>query len=111
MDPGDDDNGRRHAPADSELSRDIMRYYVRNPDAVDTIEGLARWRLLEERIYRTIEAVTRATAELVSLGLLEEALRPGAGALIGLNKNRLDDARLFAEGRPPRDTETPGAET
>ncbi len=63
MQPGDSD-------VDFNVAREILRFYLRNPQAADAVEGLARWRLLDERIYSTLEEVTRAVSWLVSQGLL-----------------------------------------
>lgn len=82
---------------DRELARDIIRYYLRNPRALDTLEGIARWRLLDERIHRTIREVREATSWLIERGLLEEDAA-GRRRLIGLNRERLEEARRFAGG-------------
>lgn len=39
---------------DSKLALEILQYYLRHPEAADTLEGVARWRLLEQRIHHTV---------------------------------------------------------
>ena len=41
---------------------EILSYFLRNPLAADTLEGVARWRLLDEVVYRKVEE-TRAALE------------------------------------------------
>lgn len=64
----------------------ILRYFARNPDAADTVEGVARWRLLDERIRSCIEQVTRAMKWLSAQGLLLQDELPGSRSTFRLNK-------------------------
>ena len=74
-----------------------MLYYLRNQEAADTLEGLARWRLQEERVFRTTRDVKRALDWLVSQGFLD-AQAHGARTLFRLNKSRVEDsAKMFGE--------------
>jgi hypothetical protein len=50
--------------------KDILRYFLRNPAGADTLEGIARWRLFDENLYRSIEETNRAVNSLVSHGFL-----------------------------------------
>ena len=57
----------------SEVSRvlfDILAYLADNPDAEDTIEGIAQWWLLEQKIRQQIPMVEKALAELVKKGFV-----------------------------------------
>jgi hypothetical protein len=63
---------------DLEVVRDVLRYFVRNPEAADTIEGVARWRLLDQKIHDNLREVTRAIAWLVANGLLAEDRLPAS---------------------------------
>jgi hypothetical protein len=38
------------------VTKQIVSYFLRNPNAADTLEGIARWRLLEERIHQKYPA-------------------------------------------------------
>lgn len=51
---------------DSLVKLDLLVYFHRNPDAADTVEGLAIW------VGSTIEEVKRAAEELLQVGILEK---------------------------------------
>lgn len=74
---------------DLEVARDVLRYFVRNPEAADTIEGVARWRLLDEKIHSTLQEVTRAMAWLAAQGLLMEDRLPASRTVFRLNKEAM----------------------
>lgn len=77
-------------PSDSEdeldIAREILRYFTHHPEAVDTVEGVARWRLLDERIRRSVEQVTRAMKWLAAQGLLVKEELPGSRTAFRLNQ-------------------------
>jgi hypothetical protein len=52
------------------VEEDILRYFLRNPTGADTLEGIARWRLFDQSLYRSIEETNRAVNSLVSHGFL-----------------------------------------
>lgn len=81
--------------AENELVLDILSYFMRNQSAVDTVEGITRWRLLDQRIHRTVHEVLEALTVLVDLDLLTQTRRSGSSALIGFNKEQADAARRF----------------
>ena len=82
---------------DHQLARDIVRYYMRNPGTVDTLEGLARWRLLEQQVRRTVREVGRVLSWLVEIGLLRELKRSGTPPLFGFNEKQIREALRFIE--------------
>jgi hypothetical protein len=57
---------------DRAIIRQVLGYFVRNPKAVDTLEGIARWRLQEERVYESVCQTKAAIDWLVKEGYLEE---------------------------------------
>ncbi len=54
----------------SKVAREILAYLDRNPEAGDTLVGVARWWLLRQRVHTAVETVQRALDELVRLGLV-----------------------------------------
>ncbi|MGH9431529.1 MAG: hypothetical protein ACRD3T_08285 [Terriglobia bacterium] len=82
-----------------EIARDILNYFLRNPQAADDLEGLARWRLLRETIHRSIEETDLALEWLVEQGFLVKLSPPGSNAIFCLNLQNLGPAESFvAEG-------------
>jgi hypothetical protein len=68
--------------------RDILGYFLRNPQAADSVEGVARWRVMEEQVHRSLEQTQSALAWLLSEGYLEEVEAAGAGPIVRLNPDR-----------------------
>ena len=56
--------------SEDSIRRDILGYLAHNPQAEDTVDGIASWWLLEEEFLRTKEMVKRVADELVTEGLL-----------------------------------------
>jgi hypothetical protein len=75
----------------------ILEYFARNRDAVDSLEGIARWRLLEEQIHHSLQQTEAALRWLLARGFLEEIKVPGSVPLFRLVPNRLAQALRFLE--------------
>ena len=56
----------------SPVAKQIMAYLGTHRDAQDTLQGIAEWWLLEQRIGAVITETRNALAELVDRGLLIE---------------------------------------
>ena len=97
-----DDAGRA-----AEIVKQIMSYFLRNPTATDSLEGIAHWRLLEEAIHRNVFATEEALQWLVKEGYLLKIDRPRSRRLFRLNPARQKDAESLvdaqSEGGPPKD--------
>ena len=78
-----------------EVVTEVLGYFVRNPRATDSLEGVARWRLLEEQVHRTLQQTETALAFLVSEGLLQEIRTPGSPAIFRLDPEHQADAVRF----------------
>jgi len=63
-----------------EIAKDILSYFLDNPQAADDLEGVARWRLLRQTIHRDVEETGEALDWLVQRGLLTRV--PAAGSAI-----------------------------
>ena len=79
----------------SELAKEILNYFLRNPQAADNLEGVTRWRLLEERVHRELEDTDLALGWLVNHGYLEKIASQWAGAVYRLNESNRGDAEQF----------------
>jgi hypothetical protein len=77
---------------------EILNYFVRNPSAADTLEGIARWRLVDELIHKRVEETRAALDWLVKSGWLRVHTSSSAGQIFSLNIGRLAEAEsLLAE--------------
>jgi hypothetical protein len=81
-------------------AREILTYFLRNPAAADSLEGIARWRLLEQAIHRTILETEGALKWLVGEGYLIEVEQPRSRWLFRLNPEKQQAAgALLKAGR------------
>jgi len=79
--------------------RQVMHYFLQHPTAADTLEGIARWRLMEERARDVVRETDAAIAMLVEQNILEEIRARGVPPLYRLNPEKIDDARRLFEER------------
>jgi hypothetical protein len=84
--------------------KEILRYFLRNPRAVDSVEGVARWRVMEEQVHRSLEQTQSALAWLLSEGYLEELQTAGTSRIVRLNPDRQAVAAHFLANPPGTST-------
>lgn len=74
---------------------EILSYFLRNPEAVDSLEGVARWRLPQELMRQQVEEIDDALRWLSAKGFL--LVRPVRGSypLFSLHRERTTDAMKF----------------
>ncbi|HKC13050.1 MAG TPA: hypothetical protein VKI41_13535 [Vicinamibacteria bacterium] len=77
-----------------------MNYFVRNPRAADSVEGVARWRLLDQTVLRAVDETQQALEWLVQEGFLCRATSAGAGTIFTLNAERQAQAVRFLGAVP-----------
>ena len=82
---------------DLDVAREILRFYLRNPQAADSLEGLARWRLLDERIYSNLDQVARAVSWLVSQELLLKEPTSPSTSVFRLNESERIKSESFVQ--------------
>ena len=83
--------------ADVTVTRQVLSYFVRHPQAVDSLEGVARWRLLDEVIHVRIDETRAALAWLVARGILRQTDTPGQQPVFSIDRGRIGEAeRLLA---------------
>jgi len=80
----------------SQISRDILAYLARHPSAEDTLEGIVRWWLLEQKIRHQTSVVRAALSGLVERGILIEKRRQGVSFSYGINPERIGEAQELA---------------
>jgi len=77
------------------MARQVLSYFVRNPQAIDNLEGIVHWRLLHERIYSTLQDTESALIWLVKEGYLRVEENPGGEPLYRLNAAQAESATAF----------------
>jgi hypothetical protein len=87
------------------VASQVLSYFIRNPQAVDSLEGITRWRLLDEAIHQRVKATHEALLWLVERGVLRQVQQgPGVEPVFSLNPDRKEEAeRLLAELKPGRE--------
>lgn len=80
------------------VAREIMSYFLNSSGAADTLEGIARWRLMQQRIDRTVDETSSALRLLVSRGLIEEVPSGAGPALFRLNASKRAEAESSFRG-------------
>lgn len=80
------------------VAKDILRYFLGNPGAVDSLKEIARWRLMQEAVRRSVEETQQALDWLTEEGYVSEESRTGAESIYQLNPERRAAAASFVEG-------------
>jgi hypothetical protein len=79
-------------------TKEVLGYFLRNPQAADNLESVARWRLREEIIRHTVEEISLAIVWLVEHGFLVEEPVTGSEPVFRLNPEMHGEAaRYLAE--------------
>jgi len=73
----------------------ILDYFLRHPEAVDSADGIAHWRLLGERSQLSLTETEEALSWLVSRGYLREVAVPGSRHVYALDPEMQDKATQF----------------
>lgn len=84
---------RFSAVSDSgDLARRILAYLDEHPQSQDTLEGVAHWWLLQQRIDESLDEVQAALDELTKSGLVVSDGRGGAN-VYRLNTKKVNEIR------------------
>ena len=93
----------RKASTRTELAKEILSYFLRNPHAADSLEGVARWRLMEERVHRQLDSTDQALNWLVRHGFLMKVSSEWTESVYQLNDvNRSTALRFMSESTKTR---------
>ena len=72
-------------PEKRDISQEILEYLRKHPEASDTLEGIAEWWLLNQRIHYEMQRVKAAILKLVKQGCIIELKNKGSGIRYRLN--------------------------
>lgn len=83
----------------SALEREILSYLMDNPDAQDTLRGIADWWLLERAIRIQTGKVEEALENLLDRGLLLKEEDPDSRVQYRINQQRLEEVLAALKDR------------
>ena len=66
---------------EDEIAQDILNYLRSHPLASDTLEGIAKWWLMRQRVSESTEVVQRVLERLRDQGLIRECRLAGGRTL------------------------------
>lgn len=78
--------------------REVLNYFLQNPQAVDNLEGITRWRLLDEVVRRKVEETRKALEWLVRQKYLSKTMVAGGEPVFSLNPDNIAKAKAFLSG-------------
>jgi hypothetical protein len=94
---------------DGSVARQILAYFVQHSGTADSLEGIARWRLLEVVVQRSLAETEGALRELVAEGYLYEKAVPGSASIFLLNQAKAAEAeQLVASASPGKTRDSAG---
>lgn len=79
------------------MANSVLGYFLRNPTCVDDLEGIVRWRLLDEKVGNAVGETARALDWLVAKGLLDRLETPGLGTRYQLRTERAGEAAALLQ--------------
>lgn len=77
------------------LALEILAYLVSQPKAEDTLEGIAEWWLLEQRVADAVAEVNKALAELKSTQLILARQRQDGRTHYRLNPKKAEEVKMM----------------
>ncbi len=85
----------KEPPPSAALVKEVLAYFVRHPHAADDLEGIARWRLVEQAIRSRVDETGRAVGWLVDRGYLCRTSTGSATNVFSLNPDTADRAKAL----------------
>jgi hypothetical protein len=81
------------------VAKEILNYFLSNPNASDNLLGIARWRLMNESVRHNVEQTDMALKWLIAAGFIEEEQRVASGRIFHLNEAHSAAAKRFLDGQ------------
>ncbi len=80
------------------IARAVLSYFFRHPGAADSLEGVARWRLLDEFVDHQVRETAAAVSGLVETGYLLVESHAGVESIYRLNPERIAEVGRLLQG-------------
>jgi hypothetical protein len=87
-----------------EFAKTVLEYFLRNPEASDNLEGIARWRVLEQIVRYAVSDTQKALDYLVASGYLKQTPIAGCDSNFSLNLANREAAERFVRGAAAEET-------
>ena len=81
------------------LAKEILAYFLRNPQSADDLHGITRWRLLDQMIHHALQDTRAALDLLVQEVYLINESTAGSDPIFRLNTESKDEALNFIEDK------------
>ena len=81
------------------LAREILAYFLRNPQCADDLHGITRWRLLDQMIHHALQDTRAALDLLVTNGYLTKEAITGSDPVFRLNTEKQSEALSFVKDK------------
>lgn len=88
------------SPESENLAKEILAYFLRNPQCADDLHGITRWRLLDQMIHHALHDTRDALDLLVQQGFLTKESITGSDPIFRLNSERQTAALSFVNDEP-----------
>lgn len=82
---------------EDKLLRDVLTYFLHNPQSADSLAGVAHWRLLDETIHHTLTETKGVLERLVAEGYLKKVSAAGLDHIYTLNPEKQTEAEQFVK--------------
>ena len=83
-------NSELNLQINSNVAYEILDYLAHNPNAEGSIESIAEWWLLEQRINKEMDGIIKAIGELVDNHLVVERRAEDMRIYYSVNRERLN---------------------
>ena len=80
---------------DETVVKEVLNYFLRNAQAADSLEGIARWRLLDNVVRRKVEETRWALEWLVKRKFLSKTMVAGGETVFSLNQENVPEAEAL----------------
>lgn len=70
---------------EKKMAREILAYLRDHPLSGDTVEGVSKWWLMQQRINESVNAIQQVLSHLERAGLIYEHTMPGGRTLYFAN--------------------------
>ncbi|NUO07652.1 MAG: hypothetical protein HUU08_03075 [Candidatus Brocadia sp.] len=77
------------------IMQEIVAYLSEHPDAEDTLEGVAEWWLLKQKVRHKTREVKKSLSEMVAQGLLLEQKGQDNHIYYRINRSKYDEIKGY----------------